>query len=687
MRISRALTLFTHIIALSGFVAISITGEVGIPVIFIFSSSLILSFVNEKYHKSYYLSGGASTFLAVLLIFYVAAGVFVLGIELFRAILDFLIFTQVLKLLGRKEMRDIVQIYVLSFFQFLAGTIITVDFSYAFAFIIYIAVAIWAIMVYEMRKESMETGSPGDPELVTPLFLSTTFLVGFCVFLIAAVIFVSVPRLRGSYFRADFLKTEELRSGFSDEVKLGRVGEIKLDSSPVMMVRILNMDKDDIPDPVYWRGVALDEFDGTSWRVGDSEYRVYKASAGGSVTVSERGGEKLSQEIITEPLDTDVLFAANSPSGFRSVPGRRVAAINDSFFLPDRVSNRIKYYAYSDVRGPVPEELRNDNDQYSEVHTRQYIDRYLQLPPLGEGVKTLALEITSLDRNNYDKAVSIKRYLLANLSYTRTLEEGSHGFPLEDFLFRKKEGHCEYFATAMVVLLREAGIPARVVNGFLGGQWNDHGQFFLVRQSDAHSWVEVLFPAHGWVTFDPTPPADEGASLTALSFMGSYIDYLKFRWSRYVIDFSQRDQIRLFNEVRDKWQWQNRKISNALKFKFGLDRRLGAAVVLIALLAWVVVMRPGIGSILVGRHKKPEHKASLVYGKALRLLSKRGYPKPEFMTPREFSGFLKEKDWAGFVTMDRLTDKYMSIRFGGSADEKELELLDELLDKLRVVKK
>ncbi len=685
MRISRALTLFTHLIALTGFLAISITGEVGIPVIIVFSSSLILSFVNEKYNKGYYLSSGVSTFLAVLLILYVAGSVFLLRVELFRGILDFLIFTQVLKLLGRKKMRDIVQIYVLSFFQFLAGTIITVNFSYAAAFIIYIAVAIWAIMVYEMRKESLETGSPGDgdPELVTPLFLSTTFLVGFCIFLIAAVIFVSVPRLRGSYFRADFLQTEELRSGFSDEVKLGRVGEIKLDSSPVMMVRIPNTDKDDIPAPIYWRGIALDEFDGTAWRTGDSEYRIYKASGGGSVTVRENGDKKLFQEIITEPLDTDVLFAANFPVGFRSVPGRRVAAINDSFFLPDRVSNRIKYYAYSDILAPAPEELRDDKDGYTEERT----DRYLQLPPLGDGVKDLALELTSLDHNNYDKAVSIKRYLLANLSYTRTLEGGSGGFPLEDFLFGKKEGHCEYFATAMVVLLREAGIPARIVNGFLGGEWNEHGQFFLVRESDAHSWVEVFFPGHGWVTFDPTPVADGDAGLKALSFITSYIDYLRFRWSRYVIDFSQRDQIRLFNEIRDKWKWQNRKISNSLNFKFGLDKRLAAAIGLIVLLAWIFITRPGISSMLGGRNNKPEHRASLIYEKALRLLSKRGYPKPEFMTPREFSSFLKEKAWAGFGTMDRLTDKYLDIRFGGSADENELKLLSELLEKLRTVKK
>jgi len=115
----------------------------------------------------------------------------------------------------------------------------------------------------------------------------------------------------------------------------------------------------------------------------------------------------------------------------------------------------------------------------------------------------------------------------------------------------------------MVFLLRDIGIPARIVNGFLGGTWNKHGKFFLVRKSDAHSWVEVYFSKYGWVTFDPTPASqDQDFEKGSFNFLTSYIDYLRFSWSRYVVDFSQRDQINLFNEFRDKWQWQKRKYKN-----------------------------------------------------------------------------------------------------------------------------
>jgi transglutaminase-like putative cysteine protease len=670
--------------ALAGFLSISLTGAVGLPVIAVFSVSLALSFYNERYGKGYYIGHGISTVLAFLLVLYVALGVFLLGVELFKGILEFLIFVQVLKLLGRKQMRDIIQIYALSFFQFVAGTIITVNFAYSAAFVIYIAVAVCAIIVFEMRKGAIEAGSPGDndPELVTPPFLGTTFVLSVCILLTAALIFISVPRLRGSYFSSGFLRTGELRSGFSDEVRLGRVGEIKLDGSPVMMVRVLNREIADVPYPVYWRGVALDEFDGESWRSGSAGYRIYKPGPDGRVTLGRGAagerGDILEQEIITEPLDTDVLFSANVPLGFGSVPGGRVAAVNDSYSLHDRVSYRIKYYAVSDIGAPSPGELRDEDSGYPDG-----MDAYLKLPRLGSRVKELALEITSSEGSAYDKALSIKRYLLTNYSYTRTLEPGSQGFPIEDFLFASKEGHCEYFATAMAVLLREAGIPSRVVNGFIGGTPNEHGNFFLVRESDAHSWVEVYFPEHGWVTFDPTPEGPDSADSGLFPVITSYVDYLRYRWSRYVIDFSEGDQMRLLNEARDKWRWKNNTLLSSRGGKSLLDWRAAAAVAALVLCAWLASSGPGIRPLLGFRGRSPQDKAAGIYKQALAYLSRKGFPKPESMTASEFSESLVECAYPASSVMKLLPDKYLALRYGGSPDEEGLRLLAGLLGRLR----
>ena len=224
MRISQALILFTHLIALSGFVALSITEVVSPFTIGVFSASLALSFINEKYKKGYFLGSGISSLLAVLLILYVGFNILFLGVEIIKGLLDFLIYTQILKLLGKKSTRDVMQIYLLSFFQFLAGTVLTVSFSFGVVFLFYIAVAIWAIMVYSMNKDALDQKSTQshlgsgsqDPKVVTPLFLSTTFILSFCIFIIAALIFVSVPRVKSGFFAGSFLNQRALKSGFSE---------------------------------------------------------------------------------------------------------------------------------------------------------------------------------------------------------------------------------------------------------------------------------------------------------------------------------------------------------------------------------------------------------------------------------------------------------------------------------------
>ncbi len=682
MRISHALSVFTHLIALIGFFAICVTGQVRPISISIFISSLVLSFINQRFQKQYYLSQRIVTTVAFLLLVYVLLSVVLFAVEVFGVILSFLIYTQVLKLLGRKDMRDFIQIYILSFFHFLSGTILTVDFSYGIAFIVYVSVALWAIMVFSMKKEAIEASSKDDPELVTPLFLSTTVIISFGIFMFTALIFVSIPRITSGFLVSSFVKPQVLKSGFSDEVKLGKVGEIKLDSSPVMRVKILNGDPESLPESIYWRGVALDDFDGTTWRISDADYKLYKNNKEGVIRVKEViSGKAVSQEIITEPLDTDILFAGSLPVGFQGVIGGRLEEVNDSYILSSRASYRLKYIAYSDLGTPSAKDLRNVNENYPISITK----RYLQLPPLGERIRELAIEITRFDRSAYDKAVSIKRYLVTNMSYTRTLQRGTSEFPIEDFLFENREGHCEYFATAMVVLLREIGLPARIVNGFHGGEWNEYGKFFLVRESNAHSWVELYFPGQGWVLLDPTPASDSGLSATGnLFFLNSYFDHLRYRWSRYIVDFNQRDQILIFQGIRSNWTWQKSKLQNKVDFKFGaLNNKWLIAFLALVLVAWTVYTRSDLKSFFSYTSKKPDEKASIIYKRALLLLSKKGFRKSDFITPREFARVLMMTRGRELQTFFEFTEKYMDLRFGGGDIKHELKELERLLGILK----
>ena len=132
--------------------------------------------------------------------------------------------------------------------------------------------------------------------------------------------------------------------------------------------------------------------------------------------------------------------------------------------------------------------------------------RFLQLPDLHPEIIQLANDVVGDAPSSSKKAERILKRLRNNYGYSLDLVNETGQTGLYEFLFRRREGHCEYFATAMVVLLRVNGIPSRMVNGFAGGEWNDLGNYLIVRQKHAHSWVEAYLPGQGWMVFDPTPP-------------------------------------------------------------------------------------------------------------------------------------------------------------------------------------
>ena len=139
--------------------------------------------------------------------------------------------------------------------------------------------------------------------------------------------------------------------------------------------------------------------------------------------------------------------------------------------------------------------------------------------------------------------------------------------PLADFLFNVKSGHCEYFSTAMAVLLRTHGIAARVVNGFLPGEYNEAAGAYTVRQSDAHSWVEVYFPeTRSWVTFDPTPSAGrrEPVRTGLAAQLQKYAEALELLWFQYVVGYDKQEQRSLATSLHNHVFDYGRFVSDAV---------------------------------------------------------------------------------------------------------------------------
>jgi transglutaminase-like putative cysteine protease len=184
------------------------------------------------------------------------------------------------------------------------------------------------------------------------------------------------------------------------------------------------------------------------------------------------------------------------------------------------------------------------------------VRRYLQLPDGAITPRMAAFLATIESENNSQHAQveAVRRWLSEELAYTTDIPRpsGDDANLVDEFMFEWERGHCEYFATSMVVLLRGLGIPARVVNGFLGGDYNDIGGFWTVRQANAHSWVEVYFPddhGGGWFQFDPTPGG--GAMPRAsgwLDRLNMAIDSAKLMWFRWVVEYDLEKQ---FSFMRD----------------------------------------------------------------------------------------------------------------------------------------
>jgi hypothetical protein len=254
------------------------------------------------------------------------------------------------------------------------------------------------------------------------------------------------------------------------------------------------------------------------------------------------------QEIYGAALDVDVLFALHPVLEARS-NNPRIQPLFDN--AGDHIywgSGAPSYEVLSVADLPAPAALRDARSGFSPAQRF-----YTQLPDLPARVGNLADSLTQGLDNNYDRVIAINDFLHTEFVYTLDLPRSARQATLEYFLFERGEGHCEYFSTAMVVLLRSLGIHAREVNGFLGGQWNDFGQYLAVTQNEAHSWVEVWFPGHGWLQFDPTP-GGTGTSTAVTSWLwpGRFLfDGLQHRWNKWVLDYDMESQSGLYQRISD----------------------------------------------------------------------------------------------------------------------------------------
>ncbi|HSB71178.1 MAG TPA: DUF3488 and transglutaminase-like domain-containing protein [Candidatus Methylomirabilis sp.] len=598
-------------------------------------------------------------------------------------VMHLLLFLLAYKLYNARTHRDVLDIFVLTFMQLVAASTLTVSFGFLLVFCLYMILGTWGVMLFHLKREA-ENVLPEQsrellarPDLIRPGFLLSSVGVAVASLVLTLAVFLAIPRIGRTYLplKAQF---GTLATGFSDRVDLGVYGTIQNDPTIVMRVSPLDgpTSPDRLPD-LRWRGVAFNQFDGQSWSIADPVRRAIRRAREGYFPVSRprRGVPILNTEIFLEPIGSEVVFGVPRVVAIQGALEDLALDAGDGLSLPAPPGSRIRYVAVSQPEPSAGAGFRRParpGDYPPDIR-----DTYLQLPELSPRLRALAQGLSAGAASPYETARRVETYLSENLRYSLDLRRESSLDPLDEFLFQRKTGNCEYFAASMAILLRAGGIPARVVNGFQRGEWNEVGRYFAVRQRDAHSWVEAYLPEAGWVTFDPTPRAAfEVQSFGESSWVGKYFDALRMRWNRYVIDYSLGDQALIAMSLRQKSLGIRRSMGQALElWSFQVGRSLrriwrsyGHLVGFLAVLmtaSLILLRRRTRGRMGLDwlSWRRATHPPVAFYERMVRLLARRGYARSPTATAREFaSAFAGRPQLQDPVA--EITALYERVRFG-----------------------
>ena len=610
---------------------------------------------------------------------------------------EFAAILQIIRLATRRGAAHDQQIIVLALLHFVAGTVLGGGLSYGLCFVGFLVVAPGALVLSHLRREVEgnyrqgardRTGLPVDvPRILRSRrvvgrgFLATTCLLSVPIFLFTAALFVMFPRVGLSLLLLNHPPKGRM-VGFSDRVDLGEVGVLRSDPSIALRFEV-----QDLPDPpparltLRLRGTAFDRYDGRRW---ERTQRVgVHGGFDGSDTLSIVRRIAPTDRRITidlEPIEPPVVFLPPRTIGIQ-VRVQQQAVLGEPLNLAKGPEGEVRY-AGSDSHGLRYDAfVAGDREPIIEVLAPQDRPRYLDLPQeMPPRIAQLAHEWADAQPSPYLKAKALEEHLKHDFKYDTNSPSGGKPQPVDHFLFESKRGHCEFFSTAMALMLRELGIPSRNVTGFVGGTYNRFGRYYAVREGDAHSWVEAYFddPIRGWVTFDPTPtsgaqPLQETTG--AYVYVRDLVEALSQRWSRYVIGYDLKTQVRIFEDISRGYE--------RMRAKTGVNRGIAERVTRGPVLVGILLVGAAAGYFVWKRRRRPKAKdkdtaprervdpkleaASALYRQLEHALVTQGISRPLSLPPLKHAEELAAKEHPLASDILQLTNVYLAARFGGSA--------------------
>jgi protein-glutamine gamma-glutamyltransferase len=691
--IERYFNVALYLLVLVGFAALASTGGLDPPAVILVGLALALRGYQLLTRREFLIPDRWTTLLTLVYIFVYFADYFFVSRGFLAASVHLVLFLMVVRLFSLQRTRDHYLLAALSFLMVLAAAVLTVGSLFLLSFAGFLLVAVVTFVLMEMRHSvAAEATHAQDPRAAAStrhMIYGLLAIAPSLMLMILAgsfLIFFVLPRISSRYLSA-YTPASDVSTGFTDRVQLGRIGEIQQSSTVVMHIEIQN-DLQGAYD-LKWRGIALDNFNGSVWSnsydqtqlraAGDESYRL--APFVDPRDAAAVAGRVIRYRVLMEPLGTNVFFLAERPQrlmgNFRQVTTDAGGGVYD--LDADHPINR--YEAESQL--PV---IDSDELRLAANTAPGSMGRYLKLPPLDVRISKLAEEITATAPSNYDKAVALELYLSTHFGYTLELPRSLPRDPLANFLFERKHGHCEYFASSMAVMLRSLRIPSRIVTGFRGGEYNDLTGQYVVRASDAHSWVEAYFPGFGWVSFDPTP-AGSLPTRTGWSRLQLYVDAAASFWREWIINYDASHQRALGKDAAtgsrqffdQAHRWIGRQHRALLRLAWRAHghfttfpaRWLGGIVALAAMLIGLLNLRRMVGgwrdrSLRAHPERAPRAAAALWYERMVGRLARLGWRKSPAQTPLDFVAAIQEEALQKKVA--RFTRAYESARFGKSVD-------------------
>jgi protein-glutamine gamma-glutamyltransferase len=712
--IGRYFEVSLYLLVLTGFATLASTGGLDFPTVVLVGLALFV--------RGYFLAPGRrvviperwTTYLTLAyVVFYLVDYLWLSG-SFLTSTVHLVLFGMAVRLFSSQRERDHYMLAVLAFLMVLAAAVLTVDSIFMFAFAAFMLMAVVTFVLMEMRHSSeaatIQSREPEGRQTQRAIALSLATVAPVLMLLIlvgAGGIFFLLPRVSSRYLTA-YAPSNDLSTGFSDRVQLGLIGQIQQSSALVMHVQI-DGDTSGLYD-LKWRGVALSLFDGRTWtnplehavapRLQDGSFYLVPARSQMNSVDEEpapRSIHTIHYRVMMEPVGSNVFFLAAKPAmlqgDYRMLTVDRAGAV----YNVDGEHPISRYEATSNIAGAAREDLRSPIGPFPPG----VLLTYLQLPPkLDSRIPRLAQEVTASSGSAYDKAVALEHYLATSFGYTLQLPLTSPVDPVANFLFERKRGHCEYFASSMALMLRTLQIPSRVVNGFRTGEFNDLTSKYVVHASDAHSWVEAYFPGQGWITFDPTPAAPPLAHNRWDRAM-LYLDAAASFWREWVVNYDAthqkslgQDAARNTRSLLDSGRWWVRRhylvlLNSAQRVhdriwqspgRWGMAGVFFAVCLLLLSNTRTIWMSARNRRLRAHPERAPRFAATIWYEQMTRSLARRGWSKSPVQTPQEFTAAIEDERLRERV--EKFTRHYESARFGNSAED--AQRLPQLYEEIKI---